>query len=85
MISNKQYKVELLDGRIPDKIFETRQEAVRAYRGNISKLIEFVPRETKKNSETATDQLAILISARSNQDLDISLDCSYAVMYNCPK
>ena len=72
MIVNKQYKVELLDGRIPDKIFETRQEAVREYRGNISKLIEYLPRETKKVIDTTGDQVALLISARSNEDLDIS-------------
>jgi hypothetical protein len=85
MITDKQYKVELLDGRIPDKIFETRQEAVREYRGNISKLIEVLPKAIKKLPDTTGDELAILISARSNEDLDVSLDCSYAVMYNCPK
>ena len=29
--------------------------------------------------------MVIVISARSNEDLEISKDCGYAVMYNCPK
>jgi hypothetical protein len=85
MIVDKFYKVELLDGRVPSVIYETRQEALRAHRGNIKKLIEVLPKQTKKKVETTSDQLAIVISARSNEDLDISKDCGYAVMYNCPK
>jgi hypothetical protein len=85
MITEKVYKVELLDGKVPSTIYETRQEALRAHRGNIAKLIEVLPKQTKKKIEPTSDQLAIVISARSNEDLDISKDCGYAVMYNCPK
>lgn len=85
MITEKVYKVELLDGKVPATIYETRQEALRAHRGNIAKLIEVLPKQTKKRIEPTSDQLAIVISARSNEDLDISKDCGYAVMYNCPK
>jgi hypothetical protein len=85
MIVEKVYKVQLLDGKEPSTLYETRMDALRAHRGNIKKLIEVLPKHTKKKVEQTNDQLAIVISARSNEDLDISKDCGYAVMYNCPK
>jgi hypothetical protein len=86
MIVEKRYRVQLLDGKETTTLYETRQEAIRAHRGNILKLVEVLPRQTtKKVSTPVIDQLAIVISARSNEDLDISKDCGYAVMYNCPK
>jgi len=85
MITEKLYKVQLLDGKETTKLYETRQEALRAHRGNISKLIEVLPRATKTKPVPIVDELVIVISARSNEDLDISKDCGYAVMYNCPK
>lgn len=85
MITEKLYKVQLLDGKETTTLYETRQDALRAHRGNVAKLIEVLPKETKKKVEPTSDQLAIVISARSNEDLEISKDCGYAVMYNCPK
>lgn len=85
MILEKQYRVQLLDGREITTLYETRQEALRAHRGNISKLIEVLPKVTKTKVIPSSDELAIVISARSNDDLEISKDCGYAVMYNCPK
>jgi hypothetical protein len=85
MITEKLYKVQLLDGKETTKLYETRQEALRAHRGNISKLIEVLPRATKTKPAPIVDELVIVISARSNEDLEISKDCGYAVMYNCPK
>lgn len=85
MIVEKVYKVQLLDGRESSTLYETRMDALRAHRGNIAKLIEVLPKHTKKKVEQTSDQLAIVISARSNEDLEISKDCGYAVMYNCPK
>jgi hypothetical protein len=82
----KLYRVQLLDGNETTTLYETRQEAIRAHRGNISKLIEVIPKQTKKKEvPPSSDQLAIVISARSNEDLEISKDCGYAVMYNSPK
>ena len=82
----KLYRVQLLDGNETTTLYETRQEAIRAHRGNISKLIEVIPRQTKKKvTPPSSDELAIVISARSNDDLTISKDCGYAVMYNSPK
>jgi hypothetical protein len=85
MITEKLYKVQLLDGKETTTLYETRQDALRAHRGNVAKLIEVLPKEIKKKVEPTSDQLAIVISARSNEDLEISKDCGYAVMYNCPK
>ena len=85
MITEKLYKVQLLDGTETTKLYETRQEALRAHRGNISKLIEVLPKATKPKPVSTVDELVIVISARSNEDLEISKDCGYAVMYNCPK
>ena len=85
MITEKLYKVQLLDGKETTKLYETRQEALRAHRGNISKLIEVLPKATKPKPVSTVDELVIVISARSNEDLEISKDCGYAVMYNCPK
>ena len=85
MILEKQYRVQLLDGKEITTLYETRQEALRAHRGNIAKLIEVLPKATKVRVSPPSDELVIVISARSNEDLDISKDCGYAVMYNCPK
>ena len=85
MITEKLYKVQLLDGKETTKLYETRQEALRAHRGNISKLIEVLPKATKPKPVSTVDELVIVLSARSNEDLEISKDCGYAVMYNCPK
>jgi hypothetical protein len=85
MIVEKLYRVKLLDGKETTTLYETRQDALRAHRGNIEKLIEVLPKVTKTKVLPTSDQLAIVISARSNEDLDISKDCGYAVMYNCPK
>jgi len=79
------FRVVLLDGKTTSTFYETRQEAIRAHRGNISKLVEFTPKEMVKRVGEVKDKQAILISARSNEDLDISKGCGYAVMYNCPK
>jgi hypothetical protein len=85
MITEKLYKVQLLDGKETTTLYETRQDALRAHRGNVAKLIEVLPKGIKKKVEVTNDELVIVISARSNEDLEISKDCGYAVMYNCPK
>lgn len=79
------YQVVLLNGSISSELYKTRQDAVRSHRGNISKLVEVVPRTTKKTKVDMSSVEALLISKRSNDDLVTSLDCGYAVTYNCPK
>jgi hypothetical protein len=85
MVVEKLYRVQLLDGKETTTLYETRMDALRANRGNISKLIEVLPKHTTKKVDMVKDQLAIVISARSTEDLRISKECGYAVMYNCPK
>jgi hypothetical protein len=86
MIVEKRYRVQLLDGKETTTLYETRQDAIRAHRGNILKLVEVLPKQTTTKVITPpSEQLAIVISARSNEDLNISLDCGYAVMYNSPR
>ena len=77
----KKYKVVLKEGVCTD-VFDTPIEAAKRFGSNVQKIVEFSPPQ-KKKTEQPTQQ-ALLISARSDEDLDISLDCGYAVMYNCP-
>ena len=84
MILERLYKVVLLDGTTTQDSYDTRQEAVRAHRGNIEKLLEIIPNVKKSDKPVKTGE-ALLISKRDNDDLDISLDCGYSVTYNCPK
>ena len=74
-----------MNGSSPSTLYETRQEALRAHRGNIQKLVEVIPKVIKSKKEIVRNSdLALLISQRSDEDLDISIGCGYAVMYNCP-
>ena len=77
----KKYKVVLKQGICSD-IFDTPIQAVKKFGSNLEKVVEFTPPKTKK-TETPTQQ-ALLISGRSDDDLELSKDCGYAVMYNCP-
>ncbi len=74
MVVEKLYRVQLLDGKETTTLYETRMDALRAHRGNISKLIEVLPKHITKKIDMVKDQLAIVISARSNEDLEISKD-----------
>jgi hypothetical protein len=85
MILERLYQVVCLDGSTPSTVYETRQEALRAHRGNILKLVEVVPKMKKESKSTPSSSEGLLISKRSDEDLETSLECSYAVTYNCPK
>ncbi len=86
MIKEREYKVVFLDGMTSNESYNTRQDAIRAHRGNISKLIEVIPRKTVKKTEpTPSIKEALLISKRSDEDLELSKSCGYAVTYNCPR
>ncbi len=85
MIHERFYQVVLLNGTTASEYFPTRQDALRAHRGNISKLVEVVSKQRPSTKSTPATGEALLISKRSKEDLDISLECGYAVTYNCPK
>lgn len=84
-MQEKQYQVVLLNGVISSTLYETRQDAVRANRGNILKLVEVIPRKKLELQPKENPNEALFISQRSDEDLSISKNCGYAVMYNCPK
>lgn len=86
MIKERMYQVILLDGTSAIGYFDTRQEAIRAHRGNISKLVEVIPKVTKKTTKVeVSSNEALLISKRSDDDLETSQSAGYSVTYNCPK
>ena len=76
----KKFKVELKDGICTD-IFDSPQDAIKKFGSNLKKLIEY---ESKEKKNIVPTNVALLISARSNEDLEISMECGYSVMYNCP-
>jgi hypothetical protein len=77
----KQYKVQLKEGICTD-IFDSPQAAMKKFGSNLARLIEYESK-VKKELKVPTD-IALLISARSDADLEVSVSCGYAVMYNCP-
>ena len=74
----KKFKVELKEG-ICTEMFDSPQEAIKRFGSNLKKLIEF---ESKEKKKFVPNDTALLISARSDEDLEISSGCGYAVMYN---
>lgn len=86
MIKERLYQAVLIDGTTSSDLYGTRQDALRANRGNVLKLVEVIPRNPKKTTATVTSSNeAILISKRNNDDLETSISCGYSVTYNCPK
>lgn len=86
MLKERFYQVVLTNGTTHGQLYETRQDAIRSHRGNISKLIETIPKESKNVTPIGViSEEALLISKRSDEDLKTSLSCGYAVTYNCPK
>jgi hypothetical protein len=77
----KKYKVTLKQGICTD-VFDSPIQALKRFGSNLEKCIEFTPPQKKKTEVPVN--MALLISARSDEDLKTSLDCGYAVMYNCP-
>jgi hypothetical protein len=84
-MKNTAFKVYLKDGRIPETLFSTIQEAFKVHGvKNILRVDEVPVGKGNKTIIAPNKDLALVISMRSEQDLHISLDCGYAVTYNCP-
>jgi hypothetical protein len=84
-VKNKAFKVFLKDGRIPDILYSTMQEAFKTHGlKNILRVDEVAVGKANKSSVMPSKDMALVISMRSEKDLKISLDCGYAVTYNCP-
>lgn len=81
-MNNKALKITLHDGRVIDKYYSTLQDAIRELGlKNIKKVDEVT---IKKSRVVPSKDSALVISMRSDEDLQLSLSCGYAVTYNCP-
>lgn len=84
-MKTKAFKVFLKDGRISGILYPTMQEAFKAHGlKNILRVDEVYVGNANKSSVIPSKDTALIISMRSEEDLKISLDCGYAVTYNCP-
>jgi hypothetical protein len=79
----RKYRVMLSNGSVTDTLYNTQMDAMRAHRGNIKKIIEVASKKRTSKIVSSTNE-ALFISQRSKEDLDISMNCAYAVMHNCP-
>ena len=79
----KKFRVMLSNGVITDSLYDTELDAIKAHRGNIKKIIQVASKNKTQKLSFSTNE-ALFLSQRSKNDLDISLSCGYAVMYNCP-
>jgi hypothetical protein len=87
MIKEKNYQVVLKDGSSPSIYYPSIELALKSNKGNILRIKEIPLTSPKSKTETLgliDSGNILLISQRSDEDLDISLECGYAVMYNCP-
>ena len=83
-MNNKAFKITLQDGRVIDKYFSTVQDAIKELGvKNIKKVDEVTIKKSNTTVVPAKDS-ALVISMRSDNDLQLSLSCCYAVTYNCP-
>jgi len=83
-MNNKAFKITLKEGQVSEKLFATVQDAIKEFGvKNIAKIDEVT---IKKSSTAVTPSRdsALVISMRSEADLKLSMDCKYAVTYNCP-
>ena len=83
-MNNKAFKITLKEGQVSEKLFATVQDAIKEFGvKNIAKIDEV---NIKKSSTAVAPSrdTALVISMRSEDDLKLSLDCKYAVTYNCP-
>jgi len=82
-MTTKKFRVMLLNGTVTDTLYDTPMDAMKAHRGDIKKLIE-VAEKKKSGSVRFSQDEGLFVSQRSQEDLEISHRCGYAVMYNCP-
>lgn len=83
-MNNKAFKITLHDGRVIDKLFPTLQDAIKELGVKNIKKVEEVNIKKSSTAVTPSKDSALVISMRSEEDLQLSLSCGYAVTYNCP-
>ena len=81
----KKFKVILKNGMSYPELFSTIGEAVKkiGIKG-IGKFIEVEDPDTKNKPTLLKGDEMLVISKRSNEDLEKSLECGYTVTYNKP-
>jgi hypothetical protein len=81
----KKFKVILKSGMSHPTLFDTVGEAVKTVGvKNISKLEEVEDPKAKGKPNVMVGDEMLVISKRSNEDLEKSLKCGYTVTYNKP-
>jgi hypothetical protein len=82
---NKLFKVQLKDGKIPTTLYQSIGDAIMAHGVNNIVKIDEVSAKKKITSEISkAKDLILVLSSRSDDDLELSIKCGYAVTYNCP-
>ena len=82
---NKAYKVHLIDGKIPITLYPSFNDAVKAHGlKNISKVEEVIIKKGNSASVAPSKDLILVLSSRSDDDIELSMKCGYAVTYNSP-
>jgi hypothetical protein len=81
----KKFKVILKSGISHPTLFDTVGQAIKEVGvKNVAKLEEVEDPKAKKSSTQFSGDEMLVISKRSNEDLDKSLKCGYTVTYNKP-
>jgi hypothetical protein len=82
---NKFYKVQLKDGKIPATLYHSIGDAIKAHGvKNILKIDEVTTKKGNTTEVAKSKDLILVLSSRSDDDLNLSIKCGYAVTYNCP-
>ena len=82
---NKLYKVQLKDGKIPTTLYQSIGDAIKAHgAANVVKIDEVAGKKTGSSGVAKSKDLGLVLSSRSDDDLELSIKCGYAVTYNCP-
>jgi hypothetical protein len=82
---NKLYKVQLKDGKIPTTLYQSIGDAINAHgAANVVKIDEVAGKKTSSSGVDKSKDLGLVLSSRSDDDLELSIKCGYAVTYNCP-
>ena len=84
MIS-KLYKVQLKNGKIPATLYQSPNDAFKEHGvSNIARIDEVPAKKGATTDVAKSKDLGLVLSSRSDDDLELSIKCGYAVTYNCP-
>jgi hypothetical protein len=84
-MENKLYKVQLKDGKTIQTLYQSVGDAVKAHGASkIDKIHEVIAKKDANQDVAKSKDLVLVLSSRNDDDLDLSMNCGYAVTYNCP-